>query len=135
MIKVELEGFDEVQKMFERLGSTGERYFQQALTETAIEGTSGMKENCPVLTGRLRSSIHHESPKTKGYTYNSKAGSFNGKLGINLTGLSAAFGTNVDYAEYVNNRVAFFEKGERRALDVLEQRLTINYDKAIKELT
>ena len=162
MIKMELEGFDEVQKMFEKLGTTGDKYFQDALTQTADIGASAMKLSCPVKTSRLRSSIHHETPNTKG--------SSDYKFRLVLTGLSAAFGTNVTYAEdvnygtkphiiepvnakalrfVINNNIVFakrvrhpgtrgagfFEKGEKAALDALENRLAVNYDKAIKELT
>jgi HK97 gp10 family phage protein len=125
MIKIELQGLDEAVKMFERLGQAGEKYLQKALTEVAIEGVSTMKVNTPVITGRLRSSMHHESPRTVSYTYkDNKGGGHNGKFAVNLTGLSVAFGTNVEYADAVNygtlphvieakNKKALFWKGAR----------------------
>ena len=141
MIKMELEGFDEVQKMFEKLGTTGDKYFQQALKETAVEGASQMKSllTDSVVTGRLRSSVHHETQTTKSYTYNDRKGrGYNGAFALNIGKLTSAFGTNVEYAEMVNIRSrtpGYFEKSILFAENKLEERLRVNYDKAIKELT
>jgi hypothetical protein len=170
MISIELEGWREVEQMFDKLGEVGAKYFQKALTETAIEGTTAMRTSCPVKTNRLRASIHFEVPNERVKTYSDRQGrSYNGKFDINLSGVSAAFGTNVEYAEAVNYGTApheirpinaralrfmvgktavfaksvqhpgtkghhFFEAGEQRALAVLEDRLRINYEKAINEV-
>jgi hypothetical protein len=104
MIQVKLEGLEEVEKMFRSLGETGEKHFQKALTEMAIEGTSAMRLACPVKTNRLRSSTHWETPNVNQYSYTDKTGKgYNGKFDVKLGKLNAAFGTNVDYAEAVND--------------------------------
>lgn len=138
MIAIELEGWREVEQMFKKLGEVGKKAFQQALTETVIEGVSKMREECPVQTNRLRSSIHFETPQKRVHNYKNRKGqSFSGKFNENLSGVSAAFGTNVDYADAANSRSSkpfFFEKAVSFAENKIEERLRVNYDKAVNEL-
>ena len=143
MIKVELEGFEEAEKMFEKLGTTGEKYFQQAIKETAMEGASEMKSllTNSVVTGRLRSSVHYETSKVKSNSFykDSKGRGFYGAFDLRLGKLTAAFGTNVEYAESVNEyskkTPRFYEASVKFAENKLQERLRVNYEKAIKELT
>jgi hypothetical protein len=138
MIKLEVKGVAEVEQMFNRLGKEGGKYFQRALTETAIESVSVMIKESPVLTNRLRSSMHHESPSSRKYVYKDNQGNvFDGKLSVIFTNIGAAFGTNVEYAEVANERSSsphFFEKAFDFANDKINERLRVNYEKALKEL-
>lgn len=137
MIQVELQGFDDVVKMFEKLGTLGENYMQLACEETALAGVTEMRLSTPRVTGRLVTSEHVETPKTTSYSYNvQKHGSFNGRFEERQSGISAAFGTNVEYGDQVNTwskNGGFFEKGFNKANDVFLDRLTKNYQKAINE--
>ena len=65
--------------------------------ETAIKRHSDM----PVVTGRLRSSIHAKTKSGQRYTYTDKTGNtFDGSLKEPVKqGESAAVGTNVEYAQ------------------------------------
>jgi hypothetical protein len=103
MIEVAIEGLDDAIKMFQKLGSIGEKYAMKALTETAIEATTEMRLSCPVVTNRLRSSIHYETPATKSFTYRDRKGkTHNGKFNENIGGIVVMVGSNVEYAEDVN---------------------------------
>lgn len=138
MITIELKGFDKAQAMFSKLGDVGEQALYKAMVETAIEATSTMKQNSPVVTNRLRSSMHFETPRTTEYLYANKLGqSFTGGFSFKPSGLAVAFGTNVKYADAANEKSSspgFFEKAEKRALIVLPIRLQKNYQKAVEKL-
>lgn len=104
MISIEVKNAKEISKMFADFGKEGAKALQGALYVTALEGASEAQKNCPVKTNRLRSSIHAENQKTKSTTYKDNNGlTYNGKLSVMFNELDAAFGTNVDYAEAVNN--------------------------------
>lgn len=138
MITMELHGFDEAVRMFQKLGEVGEQALYKAMVETAIEGTTAMKQNSPVVTNRLRSSMHFETPSNVEYFYSDKLGrGFSGGFSFKPTGLAVAFGTNVVYAKAANeksSKTGFFEIAQKRAMIVLPQRLKINYQKAIDKL-
>lgn len=152
MISIEVKNAKEISKMFEQFGKEGGEALQRALFVTALEGSSEAKINCPVVTNRLRSSIHAENRKTKTTSYVDKNGvAYNGKLDVAFNELDAAFGTNVVYAETVNNGmnaqsykrksgswttvsarsgVGFMEKGAKKA----EERLMDNVFAEIAKL-
>lgn len=105
-ISVEVKGLNELLAKIKRLGSQGENIINKSIAETAIEAVSEMQRNTPVQTNRLRSSEHFELPSTTIYQYaDSQGKAYNGKLKVNLPELSVAFGTNVDYATFVNDGV------------------------------
>jgi hypothetical protein len=122
MITLEVKGIKEMNDMFTKLGELSEQYLQDAITSTAMEASGEMSQLCPVKTGRLRSSIHYETPSKKEFVKNIKQGSFNLKFKVKLDKLQAAWGTNVEYANDVNygtrphiirpvNKKALFWKG------------------------
>lgn len=139
MIAIELRGMEEMSRMFERLGEVGKQAMYKALVETAIESVTVMKQNSPVVTNRLRSSMHFETPSNTEYLYSDKLGrAFSGGFSFRPIGMAVAFGTNVTYAKAANensSKPGFFEKAEKRALIVLPERLRINYEKAVEKLT
>lgn len=138
MITMELQGFDKAVAMFKKLGEVGEQALYKAMVETAIEATSTMKQNSPVVTNRLRSSMHFETPSNIEYFYSNKLGQgFTGGFSFKPTGLAVAFGTNVNYAKAANEKSSkpgFFEIAQKRAMIVLPQRLQKNYQKAVEKL-
>ena len=133
MVSFELVGAGKFEKELRSLGKKGEAALLKAITETAIEGSSTMAENCPRVTGRLASSVHFETPTTRHFVYKDTTG--RGYIGTFLNspkGLSVMFGTNVEYAEAVNEKSSkpkFFEKGVARARQMLPVRMKRNLDK------
>lgn len=133
MVSLELIGVKEFEKKLRSLGKKGNDGLIRAITETAIEGSSTMAENCPRVTGRLASSVHFETPTTRHFVYKDTTG--RGYIGTFLNspkGLSVMFGTNVEYAAAVNEKSSkpkFFEKGVARAKQVLPMRLKKNFEK------
>jgi phage gpG-like protein len=78
---------------------------QQALEDTAGKINRDAKKMAPVVTGRLRSSIHVERPGEKSYQYvwggkgDKPGGSANGKLdSVIVKDDQRLVGTNVEYA-------------------------------------
>ena len=102
IIKLELKGIKELNDMFTKLGELSEQYLQDAITSTAMEAASEMSKLCPVVTSRLKSSIHYETHSKKEFVQNIKQGSFDLKFKVKLDKLQAAWGTNVEYARDVN---------------------------------
>lgn len=152
MISIEVKNAKEISKMFADFGKEGAKALQSALYVTALEGASEAKINCPVVTNRLRSSIHAENKLTRSAVYKDNNGlTFNGKLYAVFNDLDAAFGTNVEYAATVNDGmnaqsfkrksgswttvsarsgVGFMEKGVKKA----EEKLMDNVFKAYEKL-
>lgn len=137
MITVKVEGLDEAITELRKLGGVGEKYLNKGLDEIAALGMSEMRLNAPVVTNRLRSSIHYETPNTMNYSYSDKAGaSFNGKFSERPSNLQRIVGTNVHYADNANEMSRspyFFEKGVNKMEQVAIERLESNYSKAINE--
>lgn len=138
MITVEIKGLDEMLKEFAKLGEVGAKYAEKAINETAIEGVSTMRKHSPVVTNRLRSSIHFEGQSTKSYVYANRNGtSYIGKFSGQPQKLEAWVGTNVEYAGAVNRfskKGGFFEKGVKQMQYILPIRMRVNWEKAIKEV-
>ena len=137
MVSLELLGANKFEKKLRALGKKGEKALMMAITETSIEGSSTMAENCPRVTGRLASSVHFETPTTRHFVYKDTTG--RGYIGTFLNspkGLSVMFGTNVEYAAGANehsSKPKFFEKGVARAKQVLPVRMKKNLDKLMTE--
>jgi hypothetical protein len=100
---VEIKGMDKFLERIENASNKSGSMLEKAMAETAILAVSEMQLNTPVRTGRLRSSMHFETPRTQAYVYNSDEGEHDGKFSINLGKLETAFGTNVEYAPMVND--------------------------------
>lgn len=137
MVEFDLKGAKEFEKKLKSLGKKGEKALLKAITETAIEGSSTMAENCPRVTGRLASSVHFETPTTKSYVYTDNTGiGYVGSFSNRPIGMSVIFGTNVEYAEAANensSKPKFFEKGIARARQILPMRMKKNLDKIMNE--
>lgn len=133
MISIEVKNAKEISKMFEQFGKEGGEALQRALFVTALEGSSEAKINCPVVTNRLRSSIHAENKKTSVNVYKDRNGlTFNGKLMAAFNEIDAAFGTNVSYAEPVNNRNEFMEAGAAKAEERVMENVVRAYNKLLE---
>jgi hypothetical protein len=103
MISVTVKGVEQLQAKFKALGKEGKENLQKACDETALDGVRVAMQSCPVVTARLRSSIHIESQKRRGYKYSNKGKAYDGSLGYTITGIGTLFGTNVEYAASVNH--------------------------------
>jgi hypothetical protein len=133
MISIEVKNAKEISKMFADFGKEGVKALQGALYVTALEGASEAQKNCPVVTARLRSSIHAENQKTKITVYKDRNGlTYNGKLMVAFNEIDAAFGTNVSYAEPVNNRNEFMESGAAKAEDRIMENVVKAYNKLLE---
>jgi len=71
---------------------------------TAFRVLTRAKNDCPVNTGRLYSSLHVKTSKNEAHPYSDKDGnSFNGTLDVNVARGQAFVGTNVEYADDVES--------------------------------
>lgn len=105
---------------------------QKGLDLTAIESSSVARlAETAVVTARLRSSIHFENQKTKQATYKDKYGiTYNGMFVKRPEGLMVIFGTNVEYALKIENRLHFMEQGWKYA----KRTMLDNVDKYVQKL-
>jgi hypothetical protein len=138
MIEIDMAGMEELIAKFKKLGERGDAAMMRAMTEVAVEGVTEMKSNVPVITNRLRSSIHFETPKTATFDYKDKNGQlFIGTFVKKPVGLSVGVGTNVEYAGDVNafspTGRGFFMKGVNKMQEILPIRMTKNLDKLLNE--
>lgn len=139
-VEIDMRGLEEFERKFKRMGKRGEAAMMKAMSDAATEGVTEMKrkENMPVVTGRLRSSIHKETPKTAQYSYKDRKGQlYIGGFQQKPVGLSVALGTNVNYAEDVNKNSpvgrGFFEKGWSVTKKALPVRMQKELDKLMNE--
>jgi hypothetical protein len=141
MITVQVDGLEDAIKAFQKLGSVGEKYAMLALNETALESVSVMKKKAPVVTNRLRSSLHFETATTRSFVFKDRLGrTYSGSFNEKANRLEVIMGTNVEYADSVNENArsesnrGFFEAGVKHANDILGKRMLVNYNKAIDEI-
>jgi len=115
---VEIKGISKLLRRIEAVKNKAPEQVMSALAETAIIAVTEMQLNTPVITSRLRSSMHYETSKTQAFVYNSKEGQFDGKFGINIDDMGVAFGSNVEYAGDANygTRPHIIEPKEKQAL-------------------
>ncbi len=136
-VSIDMKGMEDLLHRFEAMGERGDNAMRKALVETAIAGVTEMKApaNMPVVTGRLRSSIHYEKPETATYNYVDKTGQlFIGDFAEKPVGLSVATGTNVEYAEDVNE---FSNKGKgffKKGYDKMQGELLVRMEKNMETL-
>lgn len=70
-----------------------------------VESFMKTKTNIPVDTGRLRASIHTKRPYKPSHHYQDKEGNqYNSTLTGQVSYENVIVGTNVEYAEYMNER-------------------------------
>ena len=96
-----------ISKKFDKLDQKIKDRIEKAINITALNIQADAQTNTPVVTNRLRSSIHIETAQKQGHIYSDNKGkSFDGKLKLSLPKYAAAVGTNVEYAMSVehNNR-------------------------------
>ena len=108
---VELRGTQAIVNNIRRLNKEIQEEFRKVVLQTAYVVEGDAKQMCPVDTGRLRGSLSvnwSNSGLTKGKTQ-SPATSEDGvaQPGFGTGQFLAAVGTNVEYAEYVENRHPF----------------------------
>ena len=89
-------------RKIDRMTKEQAKEMQDHVNETALLIETDAKHTVPVITGRLRSSIHMES---KNMNTNSTAGN----LGGVTEDLTALVGTNVEYAASVEERKPYLE--------------------------
>ena len=138
MIEVEIEGLKEAAEAFTKLGTIGEKHLSIAMQEMAAEGVSAMRLACPVQTNRLRSSLHYETPDSRSYVYSDQQGqSFRGAFTEKARRLEVIYGTNVEYADSVNEYSrtgkGYLEEGAKQIEQIKDRRMTVNFQNAIDE--
>lgn len=107
MIKISMKGVKStISKLF-KISSKVDKKTERLLLAMAydIDGDAKIEltDRGAVDTGRLRASIHVETPKTSSSVYSDKeGGSFNGKLSVNATKNTLLIGTNVEYAPFIH---------------------------------
>lgn len=87
---------------------------QDELHKSGLTIETSAKQDTPVDTGRLRSSLHMESSEVnRSFTYSDQAGrSYSGKLSVMPKPLEVYVGTNVEYAEKIHRTGGRGGKGE-----------------------
>lgn len=107
MIRAEITGSNELQKQLKELLKEFPQEIEQIVTHTAIvDVESFIKRNpIPVDTGRLRASFHTKRVSKPTHRYNDDEGnSFDGTLRGKVYKDSVLVGSNVEYAEFMNER-------------------------------
>ena len=91
-------------RILQRVATSAGNLAQDELHKSGLNIETGAKEETPVDTGRLRSSIHMESNSiNRTFIYSDEGGAvFNGKLGVSPKPLEVYVGTNVHYAEKIH---------------------------------
>lgn len=140
MIELEIEGLTEAAEAFAKLGTIGEKHLNKAMQEMAAEGVSAMKlaATPSVQTNRLRSSLHYETSDTRSYVYSDNQGqSFRGAFTERARRLEVVYGTNVEYADDVNEfskkSKGFLDVGAKQIDQIKDRRMTVNFQNAIDE--
>lgn len=101
-------------KILQRIPSATGNVAQDEMHKSGLNIETSAKQDVPVDTGRLRSSIHIESNKVnRSFSYSDKDGNtFSGKLSVDPRPLEVYIGTNVEYAEKINRTGGKGGKGE-----------------------
>lgn len=100
------------------------RNLSNEIQATALEIDRGAKREVPVDTGRLRASIHPQFKSTTGFQYaDGEGGLFDGLIQVNLGIFEAIVGTNVQYAQKIEDQTQFLETASKSAQRSFEQRL------------
>lgn len=99
-LTVDLGAFNAQLQRFLDLTDAG---FVRVLSAQALDLQRAVQQKTPVLTGRLRNSIHTVLPaRSDSFSYKDNQGrSFDGTLPVSNTLYSAVVGTNVNYAVFI----------------------------------
>jgi len=93
---------NKILKNFKKYPVSVQKEIRKEISETAVSIETRAKNNSPVKTGRLRSSIHSKLKNNENYPYSDNEGrSFIGTLLTPFKGIGALVGTNVEYAAMV----------------------------------
>ena len=94
-----------ISKKFDKLDQKIKDRIEKAINITALNIQADAQTNTPVVTNRLRSSIHIETANRKRFVYSDNKGkSFIGTLQLDLPRYAAAVGTNVKYGPKIEAR-------------------------------
>lgn len=108
MISASIDNFDAFNAQIKQLLKEFPREVSKEIYNTAlvdVESFMKTKTNIPVDTGRLRASIHTKRIGKPNHQYTDREGnSFNGTLTGQVSRDEVIVGTNVEYAEYMNER-------------------------------
>ena len=122
-------------KKFDGYSKQTQEKINYQTTKSAYAIHSEAVNNCPVRTGRLRSSLHVKTDKNNGFFYkNDKGEGFNGTLGVYVRKGSAVVGTNVEYAGDVEYREVKTEFGKQPFLSPAAEKEKPKYIAAIKKI-
>lgn len=111
-IKIELK-VNKLVNEFEQMPDQIQKAMIDELRVTGYMIETTYKIAVPVVTQRLRSSIHVEHSDLKSFSYSDKNGNiYNGSLGYNLKPTQVIVGTNVEYASKIEKRGGKGSKGK-----------------------
>lgn len=108
MISARIDNFDAFNAQIKQLLKEFPREVSKEIYNTAlvdVESFMKTKTNIPVDTGRLRASIHTKRIGKPNHQYTDREGnSYNGTITGQVSREQVIVGTNVEYAEYMNER-------------------------------
>ena len=108
MISARIDNFDAFNAQIKQLLKEFPREVSKEIYNTAlvdVESFMKTKTNIPVDTGRLRASIHTKRIGKPNHQYTDREGnSYNGTITGQVSREQVIVGTNVEYAEYMNDR-------------------------------
>ena len=107
MISARIDNFDAFNAQIKQLLKEFPREVSKEIYNTAlvdVESFMKTKTNIPVDTGRLRASIHTKRIGKPNHQYTDREGnSYNGTITGQVSREQVVVGTNVEYAEYIND--------------------------------
>jgi phage gpG-like protein len=107
MISARIDNFDAFNAQIKQLLKEFPREVSKEIYNTAlvdVESFMKTKTNIPVDTGRLRASIHTKRIGKPNHQYTDREGnSYNGTITGQVSREQVIVGTNVEYAEYIND--------------------------------
>jgi hypothetical protein len=124
MIKLDLIGVNETNQWLAVQVKKITMKTWEAAKEAALVIMDTAKRNTPVLTNRLRSSIHVETQGDGSYNYSDRKGqSFDGTFSETPGKNEIFVGTNVEYGPKVEKRSHYMRKGLRAGKLYLNKKL------------
>jgi len=128
----------EIQKAlraFDRYSKQKQEAIREQTVRSAYAVHADAVNNCPVRTGRLRSSLHVKTDANNGWNYSDREGqNFNGSLDVYVTKGSAVVGTNVEYASDVEYGEVHTKSGTQPFLAPAAEKEKPRYINAITQI-
>ena len=114
-IEIPQNELNKIEKRFKNFNNKVTKETFKEVDRTAFAISSRAKNDCPVNTGRLRSSIHVENSRIRSHSYNDEEGSgpYDGSLGVSIQPGQAWVGTNVEYAGDVEDGIVKTKNGRQ----------------------